>query len=49
MLGYTFEVAINPAMQELEKALENAKVPRLKYFSKKTLKSLMTAYTSMWM
>ncbi|GMB96825.1 hypothetical protein NHP22001_14140 [Helicobacter sp. NHP22-001] len=40
VLGYTFEVAINPAMQELEKALENAKVPRLKYFSKKDIKIL---------
>ncbi|GMB92205.1 replication initiation protein [Helicobacter ailurogastricus] len=40
VLGYTFEVVINPAMQELEKALENAKVPRLKYFSKKDIKIL---------
>ncbi|GLH58638.1 replication initiation protein [Helicobacter ailurogastricus] len=40
VLGYTFEVVINPAMQELEKALEKAKAPRLKYFSKKDIKIL---------
>ncbi|BCZ20028.1 hypothetical protein NHP190012_16700 (plasmid) [Helicobacter sp. NHP19-012] len=40
VLGYTFEVMPNPALAELEKALENAKAPRLKYFSKKDIKIL---------
>ncbi|BCZ18310.1 hypothetical protein NHP190003_15920 (plasmid) [Helicobacter sp. NHP19-003] len=40
VLGYTFEVTINPAMQELEKAQEKAKAPRLKHFSKKDIKIL---------
>ncbi|WP_286349543.1 replication initiation protein [Helicobacter felistomachi] len=39
VLGYTFEVTINPAIQELEKAQESSKTP-LKRFTKKDLKIL---------
>ncbi|GLH58676.1 hypothetical protein [Helicobacter ailurogastricus] len=40
VLGYTFEVTVNPIMQELEKTYENAKTLPLKRFTKKDLKTL---------
>ncbi|WP_324729217.1 hypothetical protein [Helicobacter felis] len=40
VLGYVFEVTPNPAIIEQEKALENAKTPPLKRFSKRDIKAL---------
>ncbi|WP_104628837.1 replication initiation protein, partial [Helicobacter bizzozeronii] len=40
VLGYTFEVIPNPIIAELEKALENAKTPPLKRFSKRDINTL---------
>ncbi len=40
VLGYTFEVTPNPIIAELEKALENAKTPPLKRFSKRDINTL---------
>ncbi len=40
VLGYTFEVIPNPIIVELEKALENAKTPPLKRFSKRDINTL---------
>ncbi|MFC3848536.1 replication initiation protein [Helicobacter baculiformis] len=45
VLGYTFEVTINPAMQELEKMQESSKTP-LKRFSKRDIKTLEKAIGS---
>lgn len=40
VLGYTFEVTPNPVVVEQEKALENAKTPPLKRFSKRDINTL---------